>query len=52
MSSFYLNHSVLACQKEEQEVKIKLKEIVELISYLKMEKFQVFVFLTYGMFQF
>ena len=40
MSSFYLNHSVLACQKEEQEVKIKLKEIVELISYLKWKNFK------------
>ncbi len=44
MSGFYLNHSVLAYQKEEKEIKIKLKEIVEVISYLKTEKFQVFVF--------
>lgn len=44
MSIFYLNHSVLQYQNEEQGVKDKLKEIVDLINYLKKEQHQLFVF--------
>lgn len=44
MSVFYLNHSVLEYQVNEHSVKNKLKEIVDLINYLKKEHCQMFVY--------